>query len=104
MLVENYRSPQNILDLAYNFIQLNNPNRLEYQLNEEKTKRKSKRKGIAIEGFKAIDKKLKSNLNKNGLLELLSFETAEDEVTGIIDKIWELREMDRDAKFSDFCV
>lgn len=105
VLVENYRSPQNILDLAYNFIQLNNPNRLEYQLNEEKKlKEKAKEKGIAIEGFKAIDKKLKSNLNKNGLLELLSFETAEDEVTGIIDKIWELREMDRDAKFSDFCV
>ncbi|MBU4022777.1 hypothetical protein KJ591_00190, partial [Patescibacteria group bacterium] len=36
ILVENYRSTQNILDLAYNFIQLNNPNRLEYQLNQDK--------------------------------------------------------------------
>lgn len=32
VLVKNYRSKQNILDLAYKFIQLNNPNRLEWQL------------------------------------------------------------------------
>ena len=31
-LVENYRSKQQILDLAYQFIQLNNPNRLEARL------------------------------------------------------------------------
>ncbi len=31
ILIKNYRSKQNILDLAYKFIQLNNPNRLEYQ-------------------------------------------------------------------------
>lgn len=31
VLIKNYRSKQNILDLAYSFIQLNNPNRLEYQ-------------------------------------------------------------------------
>ena len=35
ILVNNYRNKQNILDLAYDFIQLNNPNRLEYQLNRE---------------------------------------------------------------------
>jgi DNA helicase-2/ATP-dependent DNA helicase PcrA len=32
VLIKNYRSKQNILDLAYNFIQKNNPNRLEWQL------------------------------------------------------------------------
>ncbi len=31
VLVKNYRSSQKILDKAYQFIQLNNPNRLEYQ-------------------------------------------------------------------------
>ncbi len=31
-LIKNYRSKQNILNLAYDFIQLNNPNRLEWQL------------------------------------------------------------------------
>ena len=37
VLTKNYRNRQNILDLAYNFIQLNNPNRLEYQLNRQQT-------------------------------------------------------------------
>ncbi len=32
VLIKNYRSKQNILDLAYNFIQNNNPNRLEWQM------------------------------------------------------------------------
>ena len=32
VLTQNYRSTQNILDLAYDFIQANNPNRLEVQL------------------------------------------------------------------------
>ncbi len=31
-LIENYRSSQSILDLAYDFIQSNNPNRLEPKL------------------------------------------------------------------------
>ena len=35
VLVKNYRSKQNILDLAYKFIQLNNPNRLEWQLGKK---------------------------------------------------------------------
>ncbi|PKL72740.1 hypothetical protein CVV26_00575 [Candidatus Kuenenbacteria bacterium HGW-Kuenenbacteria-1] len=34
-LIKNYRSKQNILDLAYDFIQLNNPNRLEWQLQNQ---------------------------------------------------------------------
>jgi DNA helicase-2/ATP-dependent DNA helicase PcrA len=34
VLIKNYRSKQNILDLAYKFIQLNNPNRLEWQLKD----------------------------------------------------------------------
>ena len=89
ILTENYRSTQEILDLAYNFIQLNNPNRLEFQLKEDLEK---------------IDKRLKSNSKEKGLLELLSFETADDEVMGVIDKIWELKEIDNSAKFSDFCV
>ncbi len=103
VLVQNYRSPQNILDLAYNFIQLNNPNRLEYQLNKE-IKEKAKKKGVKVKSLKPIDKRLKSNIEEKGLLELLSFETSEDEVTGVIDKIWEIKEIDREARFSDFCI
>lgn len=40
VLVKNYRSRQNILDLSYKFIQLNNPNRLECKLNGEGKKMK----------------------------------------------------------------
>lgn len=105
VLVSNYRSPQNILDLAYAFIQLNNPNRLEYQLNEiEGIKRKAEKRGIDLKLFKKIDKKLKSNQEKSGAIELLGFETLDEELTGVISKIWELKEMDKKAVFSDFAV
>ncbi|MDD4662119.1 MAG: ATP-dependent DNA helicase, partial [Candidatus Pacebacteria bacterium] len=90
VLINNYRSTQDILDLAYSFIQLNNPNRLEYELSKK--------------GESSLSKKLKSNTKENGGVNLLSFETAEDEVLGVIDKIWEIKEIDKEAKFSDFCV
>jgi DNA helicase-2/ATP-dependent DNA helicase PcrA len=34
----------------------------------------------------------------------LSFETSEDEILGVINKIWEVKEIDQDVKFSDFCI
>jgi len=105
VLIENYRSPQNILDLSYQFIQLNNPNRLEYQLNEiEGISKRAKERGINLKSFKKIDKKLKSNQKKAGVIELLGFETLDDEVTGVINKIWELKEIDKKAEFSDFAI
>jgi len=105
VLIENYRSSQNILDLAYGFIQLNNPNRLEYQINEiEEIAKKAKARDIDLKTFKRISKKLKSNQEKKGAIELLGFETLDDELTGVISKIWELKEMDNKATFSDFAV
>lgn len=105
VLVDNYRSPQNILDLAYAFIQLNNPNRLEYQLNEvEGIKKRAGERGIDLKSFKKINKKLESSQGKSGAIELLGFETVDEELTGVINKIWELKEMDKKAAFSDFAV
>ena len=105
VLVENYRSPQNILDLSYSFIQLNNPNRLEYQLNEiEIIKERAEERGIDLKDFKKIDKKLKSVQAKPGAIELLGFETLDDELEGVVGKIWEIKEMDKKATFSDFAV
>ena len=103
VLINNYRSPQNILDLAYNFIQLNNPNRLEFQLNEDISK-KAKQKGIDVCLFNGVSKKLKSNHEVPGLVELLSFETSDDEITGVLNKFWEIKEIDPEAKFSDFVI
>ena len=105
VLVENYRSPQNILDLSYQFIQLNNPNRLEYQLNEiEGINKRAEERGIDLKSFKKVDKKLKSNQVKSGAIELLGFETIDDEVSGVVNKIWELKEIDNKAEFSDFAI
>ncbi|MFZ3054819.1 MAG: UvrD-helicase domain-containing protein [Minisyncoccales bacterium] len=105
VLVENYRSTQDILDLAYKFIQLNNPNRLEYQLNEiEGIKERAEERGIDLKTFKKIEKKLKSNQGKKGAIELLGFETLDDELTGVISKIWEIKEIDKKATFTDFAV
>ena len=105
VLVENYRSPQNILDLSYQFIQKNNPNRLECKLSEvERIVSNAEGRGIDLTSYKKIDKKLKSNQGKAGAIELLGFETVDDEVTGVINKIWELKEIDSRADFSDFAI
>jgi len=73
-LNQNYRSSQNILDLAYNFIQLNNPERLEVKL-------QSKNK---------LSKKLESNTGGNGIIEHLHFNSESEEVIGVVNKILEL--------------
>lgn len=105
VLVENYRSPQSILDLSYRFIQHNNPNRLECQLSEvEEIALRAEERGVDLKSFKKIDKKLKSNQTKSGAIELLGFETVDEELTGVVNKIWELKEMDKKATFSDFAV
>lgn len=105
VLVQNYRSPQNMLDLAYRFIQYNNPNRLEYQLNEiAEIKQRAKDRGVDLADFKKVDKRLISPTKKEGDIELLSFETADEEITGVVSKIWEIKEMDSKVTFSDFAV
>jgi len=86
VLTENYRSCQDILDLSYNFIKLNNPNRLECQ-----------------EGLK-IKKKLKSHSECEAEVEHLHFATLDDEVKGVIKKIVELKKKDKEALWSDFAI
>jgi len=105
ILVENYRSPQNILDLSYCFIQKNNPNRLECQLSECKNIiTDAEKKGINIKEIGAISKKLKSSKKDNGIVELLSFEGIEEEIMGVINKVWEVKEIDSEATFSSFAI
>ena len=84
VLTENYRSTQDILDLAYKFIQQNNPNRLEH-LNK-------------------INKKLVSTKKNKGFIEHLHFKTLEQEVRGVINKIIELLNKDKEANFNDFAI
>ncbi len=82
-LVENYRSSQNILDLAYNFIQANNPERLEPKLN--------------------IDKKLVAANKTHGLIEVISGQTLHDEVDLVINKILALKQQE-DCTWNDFAI
>ncbi len=82
-LVENYRSSQEILDLSYNFIQQNNPERLEVKL--------------------AIDKKLISNSKEKAIIEVLSGQTISDEVDLVINKIIKLKK-EKDTSWNDFAI
>lgn len=84
VLINNYRSAQVILDKAYEFIKQNNPHRLEATLR--------------------IDKKLISQTNYSGTVEHLQFDTAENEVNGVINKILQLKQNDLHLEWSDFAI
>ncbi len=84
VLVENYRSGQNILDRSYDFIKHNNPNRLEVKLK--------------------IDKRLNSNSKDGGLVEHLHYPTDIDEVRGVANEIKNLFQQDKEARWSDFAI
>ena len=83
-LVKNYRSSQNILDLAYNFIQANNPNRLEF--------------------ISGINKKLKAQNEGEGVVEHLHFKNLGQEAVGVVQKIAEIMKQDKEATFNDFAI
>jgi DNA helicase-2/ATP-dependent DNA helicase PcrA len=97
VLTTNYRSKQNILDLAYNFIQLNNPNRLEYQLNNGQ-----KSENMKFES--KINKRLKSNEKGQGIIEHIHQKSLDQEVAEITQKIIELKQNDKEASWSDFAI
>jgi DNA helicase-2/ATP-dependent DNA helicase PcrA len=104
-LINNYRSTQNILDLSYEFIQLNNPNRLEYQMNQnEDIKKQAEQKGISISNFKKIDKHLKAQTKEKGIIEHLHFKSLDEEAEGVAKKIGEIMQKDKSVNFSDFAI
>lgn len=84
-LTKNYRSGQKILDTAYNFISLNNPNRLEISLGE-------------------ISKKLTSQIKEAGEVSLIEKQALEEEVGAVAGKIIELKENDKSATWDDFAI
>lgn len=84
VLIENYRSSQNILDLAYQFIQQNNPRRLEV--------------------IEKINKKLMAAKEKSGQIEHLHLKTQQQQIQAVINKIVELIKKDKQAGFNDFAV
>lgn len=91
ILVDNYRNCQNILDLAYEFIQQNNPNRLEAQL---------KNKNLESD----ITKRLNAQVPGEGIIEHLHFKNLDDEVQGVVSKIVELKAANQHLLWNDFAV
>ncbi len=83
-LIENYRSSQNILDLAYEFIQANNPDRLEPEL--------------------GINKKLHSNLKDEGVIRVLEGKDLSEELDLVVKKAQELRKTDIGSTWNDFAI
>ncbi len=82
-LIDNYRSSQQVLDLAYDFIQRNNPERLESRLK--------------------ISKKLLSHKPNEGLIAVIHAKTMYDEAKQTIDKLVELQE-EKNLTFNDFAI
>ncbi len=85
VLTKNYRSTQEILDTAYHFIQNNNPDRLEYQLNNPDEY--YKQHGALVE---KINKKLIATREDFGTVVLLTAQTEGEEVRKVISAIIEL--------------
>lgn len=83
-LIENYRSSREILDLAYKFIQKNNPDRLEIKL--------------------GINKELKSNTKEKGVIEVLEAEDAATELNAIAKKILEIKKSETQSSWNDFAI
>jgi len=84
-LIKNYRSKQNILDLAYKFIQQNNPYRLEYQLDN-------------------MSKRLMAENSGDGIIEYFNVNSSDDETALVIKKIVELKTQQKDLTWSDFAI
>lgn len=98
-LVKNYRNQQNVLDMAYNFIQLNNPDRLEYQLNNKKENR------VTIDDKKnrkvgRLSKRLVAQKTGKSIIEHIHTKTYQEEALEVVKKILELY----NGNWSDFAI
>jgi len=100
VLTKNYRSAQNILDLSYEFIKQNDPNRLEYKLSNFDKSAKSKKGKLESK----ISKELKAQKDLKGEIEHLHAETGDDEVKLVIEKIAALKKLDKEISWNDFAV
>lgn len=96
ILTENYRTPQLILDAAYNFIQANNPNRLEFQLRAQ---------GASASGGDAgLSKKLLSHAPHDGFIKRIHAQTLNGEARAVANEILEMIKKDPDTDLSQFAI
>lgn len=85
-ITNNYRSHQNILDLSYEFIQLNNPERLEVKLGGK------------------VSKKLQSQTGEKGMVEHLHLSDQKREVEKVVKKMLDLMQRNKDLTWNDFAI
>ncbi len=85
-ITNNYRSEQKILDLSYNFIRLNDPERLEVKLGGK------------------VSKKLLSQVGKGGVIKHLHLPDQKQEVEAVIKEILDLRKKDKNLTWNDFAI
>lgn len=83
-LVRNYRSAQNILDLAYKFIKANDPDRLEY--------------------VNKINKKLIADSKGKGIIGHIHAKGLDEEVGKTIRKILEVLKKDKEINYNDIAI
>jgi len=95
-LVKNYRNKQNILDLSYDFIKQNDPNRLEYHLNTKIQKHKNTKTQLS--------KKLEAQRKGKGIIEVIQGEDLQDEVRRVVEKIADLKIKDKKSSWNDFAI
>ncbi len=122
-LVKNYRNRQNILDLSYEFIKLNNPNRLEYQVSQKHSvipaSEPESRFGRAgqVSGLRVgarndkgevknqnLSKKLIAENAGDGTIEVIKGVSLADEVKKVVEKIVALKNDDKQASLDDFAI
>jgi len=104
VLVENYRNKQNILDLAYEFIKLNNPNRLEYQLKGAREGKGGARGQRGRDGEGALNKKLIAREKGKGEIEVIRGDDLGDEIRRVVEKIADLKIKDKKSSWGDFAI
>jgi len=125
ILVKNYRSAQNILDLSYEFIKQNNPNRLEWRLENSKVSviasERSERSNLTNLEFSRrlprrpeygaprndkvkLSKKLMAENAGAGAIEVLYGVDLSEEVKLVADKIIKLKTKNKAVGWNDFAV
>ncbi len=102
VLVKNYRSGQAILDLSYKFIKQNDPNRLEARLNLNKKLVSQIKPPLTPPIPRQVGER--GEIEGVGEINHLHFNSLDDEVEGVADKIIELKNKDAEATFDDFAV
>jgi len=95
VLIKNYRSYQNILDLAYKFIQQNNPYRLEFQISKINNGSLLKEK---------ISKHLQAVRKGEGTIEVIRANSHEEEVEEVVRKIAEIKGKNPKLSWNDFAI